>query len=101
MARLTKQKAGNANLRSLPKPQSAGERSGSMARKPKPAEPMQDAPLTLRLPPALVQRLDALTAKLAVSDDEPLLLRPGKLSRSDVVRLALLEGVRVLERKQR
>jgi len=50
--------------------------------------------VTLRLPQSLVDRADALTDALA-RDEEALLL--GRVSRSIVLRLALLRGLEVLE----
>ena len=56
-----------------------------------------ESPVTLRLGADIVGRLDALLEKVAADSDTATLL--GGVSRSSVVRLALLEGVRVLERR--
>jgi len=54
--------------------------------------------LTLRLSTVLLSRLDALVPQLAAGEDElPLML--GRVSRADVCRLAMIEGVKVLERR--
>jgi hypothetical protein len=50
--------------------------------------------ITLRLPQSFVDRADALIADLAV-DEESLLL--GRVSRSIVLRLAVLRGLEALE----
>ena len=50
--------------------------------------------LTLRLPKSFVDRADALIDRLA-EDEEALLL--GRVSRSIVLRLAVLRGLEVLE----
>ena len=54
--------------------------------------------LTLRLSPVLLARLDAMVPKLAAGEDE-LPLRLGRVTRADVARLALVEGLKVLERR--
>lgn len=51
-------------------------------------------PLTVRLPDALVARLDALVPLLA---DEPELATKGTVTRSDALRLCVLRGLDVLE----
>jgi len=54
--------------------------------------------LTLRLSTVLLSRLDALVPQLAAGEDElPLML--GRVSRAGVCRLAMIEGVKVLERR--
>jgi hypothetical protein len=50
--------------------------------------------ITLRLPKSFVERADALIAQLA-QDEEALLL--GRVSRSIVLRLAVLRGLEALE----
>jgi hypothetical protein len=54
--------------------------------------------LTLRIPQSLVDRCDALTGPLA-TNEEALLL--GRVSRSIVLRLAVLRGLEVLESQNR
>ncbi len=61
-------------------------------------EPTSDTLLTLGVQPAMLTRLDGLVSKLARGDDEMLLML-GKVSRSDVTRLALIEGLKVIERR--
>jgi hypothetical protein len=54
--------------------------------------------LTLRLSTVLLARLDALVPKLAAGVDElPMML--GRVTRADVARRALVEGLKVLERR--
>jgi len=54
--------------------------------------------LTLRLSTVLLARLDALVPKLAAGEDElPLMM--SRVTRADVARLALVEGLKVLERR--
>jgi len=55
-----------------------------MPKKPKAAR-LTDTPMSLRLPPELRERIAALTLKMG--------------TQSAVLRVALLEGVRVLERR--
>jgi len=61
------------------------------------AEPMPTAAMKtipVRLPPALVDRLDAVTPAAAAA---PELATAGKVTRSDVLRLAVLKGLEQLE----
>lgn len=51
--------------------------------------------LTFRVPPELVARVDALVTRLA--DDLDVAVTMGRLTRSGVMRLALMEGVKYLE----
>ena len=55
-----------------------------MPKNPKAAR-LTDTPMSIRIPPDLRERIDALTLKLG--------------TQSAVLRVALLEGVRVLERR--
>lgn len=50
--------------------------------------------IPVRLPPALVDRLDAVTPAAAAA---PELATAGKVTRSDVLRLAVLKGLEQLE----
>jgi hypothetical protein len=61
--------------------------------------PDAEAPVVLRLPPELVQRIDALMAD--VMADVPTRIMLGRLSRSALYRLVLLEGLKVVERRYR
>jgi hypothetical protein len=67
------------------------------ATKRRKTERVSDAPVTLRLHPDIIERLDALQPKIAADSDTATLL--GGVSRSSVTRLALVEGVRVLEKR--
>lgn len=62
------------------------------------AEPMPTSAamktIPVRLPPALVDRLDAVTPAAAAA---PELATAGKVTRSDVLRLAVLKGLEQLE----
>lgn len=58
------------------------------------AERISDAPVTLRLHRDLVEHLDALVPKVAADGNTATVL--GGVSRSSVIRLALVEGVKVL-----
>jgi hypothetical protein len=60
---------------------------------------MTDSPVALRLPADLLQRIDALVPLVAGDTDVATLL--GGVTRSAVVRYALLEGVKVLEKRYR
>lgn len=53
-----------------------------------------ETPVSVRLPPKLLKRADALAAKLQ-KDPEVRML--GRVSRSAVLRLAVLKGLQVLE----
>jgi len=55
-------------------------------------------PIPVRLPEALVARIDALVPLLA---DEPELATKGTVTRSDALRLCVLRGLEVLERERR
>ena len=48
-----------------------------------------------RAPPALIARLDALVETLA---DDDRIVYGGRISRSAVLRLAVVEGIKMLER---
>jgi len=54
------------------------------------------SPLTVRVPQALVARLDALVPLLT---DEPELATKSTITRSDALRLCVLRGLDVLERE--
>ena len=56
------------------------------------------APLTVRVPQALVDRLDALVPLLA---DAPELATQANVTRSDVLRLCVLRGLEALEAEHR
>ncbi len=56
-----------------------------------------DAMLTMRVPADLLARGDALVPKVAADTD--LATTMGRVTRSAVLRLALLEGVKTLERR--
>lgn len=56
--------------------------------------------LTLRVHPEIFERADELIAPLA-NDAELAIRLGGRISRADVIRLALLEGIKTLERKHR
>lgn len=60
---------------------------------------MTDAPVALRLPAELLERIDALMPMVAGDSDTATML--GGVTRSAVIRYALLEGVRLLERRYR
>jgi len=62
-----------------------------------PETPTGDNPVAIRLPGELLARLDALVPKIAADTDTAIVL--GRISRSSVLRLAVLEGVKVLERR--
>jgi hypothetical protein len=57
-----------------------------------------ERPVTLRLPPDLLERAERLLPGLG---RDPRLSALASLSRSQVLRLALLEGLQVLERRYR
>ncbi len=59
--------------------------------------PDAEAPVVLRLPPELVKRIDALLPSVTADTVTATML--GRLSRSALYRLVLLEGLRVLERR--
>jgi len=64
----------------------------------KPTSQVLGTMLTLRLSTVLLSRLDALVPKLAAGEDDlPLML--GRVTRADVARRALVEGLKVLERR--
>jgi len=67
------------------------------AKKTKRKEPADSPPLSIRLQPSTIERLDALVPKIATDADVEAVM--GKVQRSVVLRLALLEGLRVLERR--
>jgi len=56
-----------------------------------------ESPVTLRLPVDLVARIDALLPRIAGDSDTATLL--GGVSRSSALRLVIVEGLRVLERR--
>lgn len=56
---------------------------------------MREMPLALRLPAEIVARLDALQEPLAADAETAMLL--GGVSRSAAIRLAIVEGLRVVE----
>ena len=56
-----------------------------------------ETPVVLRLPPDLVARIDALMPAVRADTTTATLL--GRLSRSALYRLAMLEGLKVLERR--
>ena len=70
-------------------------------KEPRTAAPAQtpptETPVVLRLPPELVKRIDALMP--AVVTDTATATMLGRLSRSALFRLVLLEGLKVLERR--
>jgi len=70
-----------------------------MKKPPQKTERMTDSPVALRLPADLLQRIDALVPLVAGDTDIATLL--GGVTRSAVVRYALLEGVKVLEKRYR
>ncbi len=57
-----------------------------------------DAAIGLRLPSAMVKRADALKSKISHKDPTTAALG-GKVSRSTVLKLALAEGLAVLEKR--
>jgi hypothetical protein len=57
---------------------------------------LTESPVTLRLPAELLRRIDALVP--VVSEDSDTATMLGGVSRSAVLRYALLEGVKSLER---
>jgi hypothetical protein len=59
------------------------------------AEKRYGVPVTVRIPAELVKRLDRLKAKVG---KDPTLTTFGRVSRSSVVKLAILKGVEVLEK---
>jgi len=63
----------------------------------KKAGALTESPLTLRIPAELLERIDALLPKVAADSDTATML--GGVTRSAVVRYALLEGVKGLERR--
>jgi hypothetical protein len=63
------------------------------------ASPLSESPVTLRLPAELLKRIDALVPQVAADSDVATML--GGVSRSAVIRYALLEGVKALERRHR
>jgi hypothetical protein len=60
-------------------------------------ERLSESPVTLRLPAELLERIDALVPKVAADSDVATML--GGVSKSAVIRYALLEGVKVLEKR--
>jgi hypothetical protein len=58
---------------------------------------VSDAPFTMRLHPDVLRRLDDLIPMVAADGDTATIL--GGVNRSSVVRLALVEGVRLLEKR--
>ena len=60
---------------------------------------LSESPITLRLPTDILERLDAVAPAIGKDSDTAALL--GGVSRSSVVRLAIVEGLRVLERRYR
>jgi hypothetical protein len=61
------------------------------------AERLSESPVTIRLPAELLERVDALVPKVAADSDVATML--GGVSKSGVIRYALLEGVKVLEKR--
>jgi len=61
------------------------------------AETPTETPVVLRLPPELVRRIDALMPSVMSDTTTATLL--GRLSRSALYRLVLLEGLKVVERR--
>ena len=68
------------------------------ALQPQEANMATQAPLTVRVPQALVDRLDALVPLLA---DAPELATQANVTRSDVLRLCVLRGLEALEAEHR
>jgi hypothetical protein len=62
-------------------------------------ERLTESPVTLRLPTDLLKRIDALMPLVAADSDTATML--GGVSRSAVLRYALLEGVKTLEKRYR
>lgn len=60
-------------------------------------ERLTESPVTLRLPAELLKRLDALVPLVADDSDTATML--GGVSRSAVLRFAMLEGVKALEKR--
>lgn len=71
-----------------------------MAKKPKrphKTDRLTESPIALRLPADLLARVDGLVDPVAADADTATLL--GGVTRSAVLRYALLEGVKTLERR--
>lgn len=75
------------------------KRSRRAAPRTKKAQRLGESPVTLRLPVDLVARVDALLPAVARDSDTATLL--GGVSRSAVLRLVIVEGMRVLELRYR
>ena len=74
----------------------AARRAAPRARK---TQRLGESPVTLRLPVDLVARVDALLPAVARDSDTATLL--GGVSRSALLRLIIVEGMRVLELRYR
>jgi hypothetical protein len=72
-----------------------GARGRGARARPMKAQRLGESPVTLRLPADIVGRIDALVPAVARDSDTATLL--GGVSRSAVLRLVVVEGVRVLE----
>lgn len=75
------------------------KRVGAAAPRATKMQRLGETPVTLRLPVDLVARVDALLALVAQDSDTATLL--GGVSRSAVLRLVIVEGMRMLERRYR
>ena len=62
---------------------------------------MADVSTSIRLPQSIVDRADGLIRALAADERIALIAGPGRVSRSTVLRLAIAEGLAVLESQYR